>query len=854
MPVLHLREAEPFLASDQTVKMEESLQTHFKKETTYGMDRVSQRRISRRTTSLIVSDTFILILEMLQLLALIQSMSLRWAWPETWIKYVNFILIFNLDAWDFVKVQSGAYKQLQAAETLSSKIPVSYNYILLAWGLFVLVSAAIFLTVFLILQRRQPPYLMVHKAKMERVFLIMAQILTLPVGTVMFRLFHCAGNGKMAVFDDITCHEGLYWAYFIPAVFGIIAVFGVIPAWMVYRIRSQKLAASTAHHENYMKLKEVEYMAGLDVVWAVQGFNLFSSFRLPAAFYRPVVVLAKLIILIIFSAAYTSIYNQSVALAVILCLYALSVPLVRPFRVMSFNVALGLSLGCLAGDAVFGAVIASVTPATVESPWLVEPYSYWILIGINIIMVLTLISWIVYMISRHCCCRTCYPNDPLWPILTSYGYEVEGMETYKFMAAVLRGRAVLDSCIRAPTVFAPVHQLARQIEIINAFCREAEKTGDSLHTTLLQLLDDMTDVFRRLEPVSLFAETVKENIRQNAARFVEMMPAFAQRLAQRDYDLILAHPVRKRLLFKMSMIGMFISGSRKKPVTDTLTQRALLNIWEEAPDVVEPKHEVEYGEELYPEPLTGPDAETLYLSGTVDRPLELMELDDSEEEESLAVFLGRVPPVLMMKDEQSRSGSLASLRAASALEETGPGLQEPVAGTHQQQDTPEVSGHLDGKAELNTELDQGFTNPGFIPDSEIGFEQGSSGSVKSNEEGRGDQALISETFGDGRVGAETAGPSDKHGLGLQELEQEGNIGNSEGVEEVMTAEEEMAADNEMGGDQSGESGRLEGNEMGQGSLTEQAEPSLASSGDQQGSGEGLIHLKDHTAGESSTDR
>ena len=38
--------------------------------------------------------------------------------------------------------------------------------------------------------------------------------------------------------------------------------------------------------------------------------------------------------------------------------------------------------------------------------------------------------------------------------------------------------------------------------------------------------------------------------------------------------------------------------------------------------------EIEYGEDLYPEPLTGPDAETVYMSGRVDRPLELMELDD----------------------------------------------------------------------------------------------------------------------------------------------------------------------------------------------------------------------------------
>ena len=34
---------------------------------------------------------------------------------------------------------------------------------------------------------------------------------------------------------------------------------------------------------------------------------------------------------------------------------------------------------------------------------------------------------------------------------------------------------------------------------------------------------------------------------------------------------------------------MFINGSKKKPASDDLTQQALLKIWEDAPDLVEPK-------------------------------------------------------------------------------------------------------------------------------------------------------------------------------------------------------------------------------------------------------------------------
>ena len=51
------------------------------------------------------------------------------------------------------------------------------------------------------------------------------------------------------------------------------------------------------------------------------------------------------------------------------------------------------------------------------------------------------------------------------------------------------------------------------------------------------------------------AEMVQEPIRKNAAHFMTLMPMFAQRLAQRDYDFILVPPNKKRLLLKMYTVG-----------------------------------------------------------------------------------------------------------------------------------------------------------------------------------------------------------------------------------------------------------------------------------------------------------
>lgn len=53
----------------------------------------------------------------------------------------------------------------------------------------------------------------------------------------------------------------------------------------------------------------------------------------------------------------------------------------------------------------------------------------------------------------------------------------------------------------------------------------------------------------------LFAESVKKSIRRTAAEFMKHIPMFSQRLAQRDYEMILVPPHKKRLLLKMYILG-----------------------------------------------------------------------------------------------------------------------------------------------------------------------------------------------------------------------------------------------------------------------------------------------------------
>ena len=107
-------------------------------------------------------------------------------------------------------------------------------------------------------------------------------------------------------------------------------------------------------------------MSGLDMVWAVRGLHLFSSFRLCAIYYRPVVHLVKLLILILYAATFQSTSAQAISMTVLLLLVALLVLAVRPFRLTIFNVMMAVGYFCLTGNALFGAVITQFNPTQVR--------------------------------------------------------------------------------------------------------------------------------------------------------------------------------------------------------------------------------------------------------------------------------------------------------------------------------------------------------------------------------------------------------------------------------------------------------------------------------------------------------
>lgn len=62
-----------------------------------------------------------------------------------------------------------------------------------------------------------------------------------------------------------------------------------------------------------------------------------------------------------------------------------------------------------------------------------------------------------------------------------------------------------EKVLSMPAMFAPIHQVARYIHIINAYCREAELIHDPLRIALWNVLDELIEVHTNIAPKCLFA-------------------------------------------------------------------------------------------------------------------------------------------------------------------------------------------------------------------------------------------------------------------------------------------------------------------------------------------------------------
>ena len=394
---------------------------------------------SSRKVSQVALDAFLLLLRYVQMLALLLSLSLRWPWPQSWLNATSFAFLLNFDVWDFVKLR-WAFVSARDYFTPSAAIGFSFRWVMVAWGVLLCIAAVVFVAVFIHQVRQHHPHMLVRLSRLKHVYVVLVHVISLPLATAIARLFHCTDTGVVDVDNDLKCFHPLHWLYLAPAILVAVCVYVVVPLWLVMRTRAEMLDMTASRHEAYLQLKENEFVLGLDVVWAVDNFHIFSSFKKYGAHTRAFLLVSDGVICMLCAVLFRHTVAQAITLCLVFLFLSFIVIIIRPFRVSVFNYMLFLNFLCLTLNAMMGALQVTFAASAVRMIWLIPKYATIILAIINVGWLTVAFVFLAYLTLRSHCCKT----KPLWPALTSGGEAGKlAPETKKYIKALLHGRILI---------------------------------------------------------------------------------------------------------------------------------------------------------------------------------------------------------------------------------------------------------------------------------------------------------------------------------------------------------------------------------------------------------------------------
>ena len=114
---------------------------------------------------------------LIQMYCVLHAMSLRWPWPESWVIGSRYILLLNLDVWEFFKLNNnGTYKSVQGLYIPSDMVSIKYWNVLVAWGALLLVLVIAFIITYCVIRYLRSPFQTVQLNRLQRVYIILIQV------------------------------------------------------------------------------------------------------------------------------------------------------------------------------------------------------------------------------------------------------------------------------------------------------------------------------------------------------------------------------------------------------------------------------------------------------------------------------------------------------------------------------------------------------------------------------------------------------------------------------------------------------------------------------------------------------
>lgn len=256
-----------------------------------------------RRVDLCWTEKLLAVVDTFQVYALMWSLSQPWPWPRPWLSATRWTVAANLDV---LSIHNAAMT-VTGPGTSSSPWGERQGYVYYAF-LFTLVPVGIqmlwycrkFLTLVwldrgvlfhrVVLGESKPPppgaKVVTILIAFERVLLLAAHLLYLPVVLAVIRLLLCDGDGTLSADPTTSCRSAFL---VLPALLGCIVV-------VLFTLDLKRHTTNAAHavttyggksdHERFLQRVEIEYSLNLCNGWEVDHLWMVSSFRRHAVRYR----------------------------------------------------------------------------------------------------------------------------------------------------------------------------------------------------------------------------------------------------------------------------------------------------------------------------------------------------------------------------------------------------------------------------------------------------------------------------------------------------------------------------------------------------------------------------------------
>lgn len=244
----------------------------------------------------------LILIDGLQIYALIWQLSQPWPWPARWLRWTRWINASNLDLLAFRATGAGMGATSRPFSLWGDM--EWYTLYAMAWALVPHCTLAAFITVKRLWKQSGRRDYLLRGFKLENVLLQAFQVLYLPVGLAVLRIVNCDYDGTVSVDPTVlgTCWSSSHVASICLIVCALGGVFLLGFPWMLNNIIVTHVIHSDAEkHEQFLMSKELEFLLGTSDTYLELNMPVYSSFHRHSIRAPVENCLMKLLLLLSFS-------------------------------------------------------------------------------------------------------------------------------------------------------------------------------------------------------------------------------------------------------------------------------------------------------------------------------------------------------------------------------------------------------------------------------------------------------------------------------------------------------------------------------------------------------------------------